>query len=67
MTASTKTNLANKFYTALICNDNELVTGILLEIHNLKLNQVQKKSLISNFNKIYMVFKFYRIFKIKFR
>ncbi len=53
VTASTKTiNLANKFNTALICNDNELVTGDFTRNPQFKIKSSNmKKSLISNFNK----------------
>ena len=53
VTASTKTiNLANKFNTALICNDNELVTGDFTRNPQFKIKSSNmKKCLISNFNK----------------
>ena len=53
VTASTKTvNLANKFNTALICNDNELITGDFTRNPQLEIKSSNmKKFLISNFNK----------------
>merc|ERR1712023_147141 len=53
VTASTKTvSLANKFNTALICNDNELITGDFTRNPQLEIKSSKmKKFLISNFNK----------------
>ncbi len=58
VTASTKTiKLANRFNTALICNDNELITGDFTRNPQLEIKSSNmKKSLISNFNKNYIWF-----------
>ena len=53
VTATEKTiNLANKFNTALVCNDNELITGDFTRNPQLEIkSKNMKKILISNFNK----------------
>ena len=53
VTATEKTiNLANKFNTALVCNDNELITGDFTRNPQLEIKSKNMKMiLISNFNK----------------
>ena len=53
VTATEKTiNLANKFNTALVCNDNELITGDFTRNPQLEIkSKNMKKILVSNFNK----------------